>query len=394
MLDALAPYAAACDPRADYHAWRGALLLTSGQTEAAALALEKALMLDPELPGAQIDYAQALAQLGQAQAARALVDDVVQRSDLPAALHAWLSRHWGGSGHPWQLGGQLQLDLGRESNLNSATSAESLDLLLAGQVITLPLDDSERPRPGTATRLRLQTWGHYRQGEREWRVVGGLAVRHAPQFGSSDLQQLEGGLEHLWLGEASQSSLALAAQHLTLDETPIYSETAVQWAIQRRFAEQPCQNRLALGHAQQRYPASPSLDGAYTHTRIDIECQHGQRALTRLGLAMGRDRPEAERPGGVKLRYDLQWRHLRELAGGRMELWWNGRHSSDADSYSPLLGETRAKNRRNDIGVSYWYPVGPYTRIGAELEITSQKSTISLYQMNNKTLYAGLRWYF
>ena len=43
----------------------GTLLLTLKRPQEAAIALEKALMLAPDLGGAQLDYAQALAELGE-----------------------------------------------------------------------------------------------------------------------------------------------------------------------------------------------------------------------------------------------------------------------------------------------------------------------------------------
>ena len=52
-LEQLAQWAEACDENAFFHAHRGAVLLAQGQTEAAAVALEKALLLNPDLPGAK-----------------------------------------------------------------------------------------------------------------------------------------------------------------------------------------------------------------------------------------------------------------------------------------------------------------------------------------------------
>ena len=58
------PIADPCDEQAICQAQKGAQLLAQGRVEEAAVALEKALLLDPNLPGAQLDYAQALALIG------------------------------------------------------------------------------------------------------------------------------------------------------------------------------------------------------------------------------------------------------------------------------------------------------------------------------------------
>ena len=55
-LERLAQLAEACDASAFFHAHWGAVFLAQGQSEAAAVALEKALLLNPDLPGAQLDY--------------------------------------------------------------------------------------------------------------------------------------------------------------------------------------------------------------------------------------------------------------------------------------------------------------------------------------------------
>ena len=66
-------------------------MLAQGRVEEAAIALEKALLLDPNLPGAQLDYAQALAQIGLKGSARAILADVLKRPDIQPALKSKLA---------------------------------------------------------------------------------------------------------------------------------------------------------------------------------------------------------------------------------------------------------------------------------------------------------------
>jgi predicted Zn-dependent protease len=67
-----------CDEQAICQAQKGAQLLAQGRVEEAAIGLEKALLLDPNLPGAQLDYAQALAQIGLKGSASAMLADVLK----------------------------------------------------------------------------------------------------------------------------------------------------------------------------------------------------------------------------------------------------------------------------------------------------------------------------
>jgi predicted Zn-dependent protease len=131
-LERLAQWAEACDENAFFHAHWGAVLLAQGQTEAAAVALEKALLLNPDLPGAQLDYAQALAQIGLKGSARAMLKEVLQRPDIQPTLKAQLlpaqTASAGASALDWQWSSLLQSSYGHESNLNSATYTDTLTL--------------------------------------------------------------------------------------------------------------------------------------------------------------------------------------------------------------------------------------------------------------------------
>jgi predicted Zn-dependent protease len=80
-----------CDEKATCQAQKGAQLLAQGRVEEAAVALEKALLLDPNLPGVQLDYAQALALIGLKGSARAMLADVLQRPDIQPNLKSKLT---------------------------------------------------------------------------------------------------------------------------------------------------------------------------------------------------------------------------------------------------------------------------------------------------------------
>src|SRR3972149_4452029 len=87
--------ASECGRHAGYLAYRGAVLNALGRHEQAALLLEQALLFDPARAGAQIDYAEALAALGDAASAAALLRDVAARPDVPAPLRPQLALRLG-----------------------------------------------------------------------------------------------------------------------------------------------------------------------------------------------------------------------------------------------------------------------------------------------------------
>ena len=134
-----------CDEQAICQAQKGAQLLAQGRVEEAAVALEKALLLDPNLPGAQLDYAQALALIGLKGSARAMLADVLQRPDIQPKLKSKLTgaqnppsdANQPGLPSEWQWSKLAQAALGHETNLNSATFTDSLTLMLSNGPVTI-----------------------------------------------------------------------------------------------------------------------------------------------------------------------------------------------------------------------------------------------------------------
>ena len=162
-LEQLAAWADACDENAFFHAYLGAQLLASGQTEAAAVVLEKALLINPDLPGAQLDFAQALAQIGLNGSARAILSDVLQRPDIQPGLKNQLSKAQPLLAQPsWQWQALAQTAYGHESNLNSATYTDSLTLYLSNGPVTLGLSDNTKPVSGDAFKTSVALQGTFR----------------------------------------------------------------------------------------------------------------------------------------------------------------------------------------------------------------------------------------
>ncbi|NBU79916.1 MAG: tetratricopeptide repeat protein, partial [Sphingomonadaceae bacterium] len=165
-----------CDEQAICQAQRGAQLLAQGRVEEAAVALEKALLLDPNLPGAQLDYAQALAQIGLKGSARAMLADVLQRKDIQPTLKSKLSSAQTNPAGPeqatlqnlnpsqWQWSTLAQAAMGHETNLNSATFTDSLTLMLSNGPVTIGLSDTAKPVAGPASKTLLAVQGTSRAG--------------------------------------------------------------------------------------------------------------------------------------------------------------------------------------------------------------------------------------
>ena len=181
-----------CLKSATFHAWRGATLLALGKPDEAVEPLERALLQDPDLPGAQLDLAQALAAQGDSASAVAFLRSLRQRADLPIAIGTAIDRQLGGLLVPdllqkgialatdWQSRWQFSALGGADSNLNNAPAASEITLTFPQGNVTLPLAPSSQPRQGAAV-LGVAQW----QGlKAHWRVIVGAAggTAGAPDF--------------------------------------------------------------------------------------------------------------------------------------------------------------------------------------------------------------------
>ena len=420
----LSSYAEACDMRADFHAHRGALLLTAGWPQDAATALEKALLLNPELPGAQLDFAQALAQQGQRAEARELVRQVAERADIQPDLKQWLrdglapsalaastagaaraNALSAGADAGWTWSGLMQSSLGRETNLASATHTTSLTLYLTSGPVEVPLADSERPVAGAAFKMLVAAQGVRPLGDGELRLNVALQGRRAEGAVVADNQLAEGTAAYaLPMGPGVMQG-SVGAHAFSQRGVYSYKDQAYSLKYEPFWQLASCKTSAAMGRTEQRYLSSPSLDGNYQHLRLEAACRPADAARadspaeTIVGLATGQDTPlNANRPGGIKHRMEVYARHERGLTlpmtdtQGTLTAWYRYSVSRDEQVFSGLLSSDPTQTRRQDAGLGYWQPVRSGWSVGLDVESTSQKSTNALLNIRNLAFYGGLRW--
>lgn len=401
QLFALRALETACDADPGFHAHRGLLLMQAGWLQEAATALEKSLLLAPDQPGVQLDYAQALAQLGQRASARQLVATVAARPDIEPNLRQWLETGLLPEAARWQWSTLVQTSLGYDSNLTSATYTDTLTLFLPGGPVQVSLADSERPRSGYGLKTRLATQGMHPVGPGVLRLGLSMQARHAQNIQRNHLSE---ALAHYdWPLGPVTASVQLSTHRFR--EVGQYSFADTSWRVQATPTKDlhGCKAIPNTGQVRQRFTGSTQLAGQYTHTGLELQCQNSPRAQTTLSLHAGTDQPqEANRPGGAKRRQEITLKHehllpLHTLGGrnsvqGLLKTWVRQNHSQDQALFSPLLGEVNTQTRRRDLGASYWWPLAPQWHMGLDLESTSQKSTNGLLNIKNHSLHLGLRW--
>lgn len=392
QINQLKALATACEHNAGYHAYRGMLLLMLGQQAQALEALEKALLLDPELPGAQLDYAQTLALAGQKMAARDLLHGVLQRPDFPVDLRTQLTQADITPGTPWRGHALLQVSRGHETNLANATSTREITLVLPNGPVTIALADTERPQSGVATKYHAQGQVALPLAGGHLQLHGSYLGRQAGSAASADLTQLETGAA--WAMSAGPGALVgnVVVQQVSVSRQTLYRDTTLslkyettpQWGI--------CYWSPELGTSRQSYYNLPVLDGRYDYARLGLDCLGGLHQ-SRLALTAGVDKPQdAARPGGARRRQELQLRHDHLWSETQLSFWARWSRTQDATPFSALLGNLKAQTRISSIGLGLWHPVNQRWSMGIDLESTTQQSNNSLNNIQNRSLYAGLRW--
>jgi hypothetical protein len=430
-----------CDEQATCQAQKGSLLLAQGRVEEAAVALEKALLLDPNLPGAQLDYAQALALIGLKGSARAMLADVLQRPDIQPNLKSKLVGAQNAPNEatqpslqpPWQWSKFVQVALGQESNLNSAAYSDSLTLMLSNGPVTIGLADSAKPISGPAAKTMLAIQGSTRAGS-GLLALGELSLSASlsnktplqtdaltgikPERNQTAEAVAKYSLPMIAGAASGQWQFSAGATQFWLSGTSAYSDTGfnIKFNWDRTFEPgikgllgldgQACKLAPSLGQTRQSFPLSGSLDGVYAFARMELLCK-GQTQESQVVLGSGSDKAQnASRPGGDKKRQDLlirherllpltislPWRESQLVQSGQLSLWMRRASSNDAQIYSELLGELKTSTHRTDWGVGFWVPLNKAWSAGLNLEATSQRSNNTLFQLRNSGVYAGIRW--
>ena len=437
------PIADPCDEQAICQAQKGAQLLAQGRIEEAAVALEKALLLDPNLPGAQLDYAQALALIGLKGSARAMLADVLQRPDIQPTLKSKLEGAQNFQSpqiatslatpanmqNQWQWSTVAQTALGHETNLNSATFTDSLTLMLSNGPVTIGLSDAAKPIAGPATKTLLAVQGTTRAGSGplalgEISLSAYISNKKALQADGltgikPERNQTAEALAKYSLpmiaGAASgQWQLAVGGTQFWLVGQSAYTDSGfnLKFNWDRNFEPgikgvlniegQSCKLAPSLGQTHQIFPLSSSLNGTYSFARMELLCKASSNE-SQVVLGKGSDKAQEQtRPGGDKKRLDLLLRHERltsipwspfkQIQAGQLSAWVRFAKSSDAQIYSELLGDLKTTTNRADWGVGFWVPLDKSWSAGLNIEATSQRSNNTLFNLKNSGIYAGIRW--
>ena len=378
----------ACEGFAVFLAYRGALVNALGRHGEAATLLERALMLAPEMASARIDYANALASLGERDAAESVLRDLRARPDLPGGLGGELDERIGQlSPSHWRTRLGVELRGGHETNLNSAPANRDYELTLPEGSEVFQLAEGQSARPGPAIQWLIEA-----EAVDDAFMGGQLALRGSfnqrESFNVADYRQMDlsGRFNHPVASGSWNTGMGLA--HFEYAGRSVLNEMRMQTGFIRDG------EGMSWGGGVEwvgRYsPANPSYDGQYQGLSFETVWQ-GQ-ASSWLNVKSGFDRPVRQRAGGKQERREVKWGHRRGFYDGLLSANIDWSEERDREGYSPLLesGAPRVV-RKQQFGLRLQWPVDPQCLLVAEVQNIWQRANLPLFEFQNTMVYLGVQ---
>jgi hypothetical protein len=396
-----------CMRDAPFLAALGALWLEEGEPDQALVWLERALLLEPELPGAQVDHALALAALGEPAAAIALAQAWQIRTDIPPAVRGRLLKvtaaakgaDVSAAAHVrWHRQREVNALIGYENNLDSSPRLSELTLTAPEGNYTYPV--ITQPRRGAAALLD-GSWQlvHVPQPGEVWRTGLVLGARSSPAEPRTNWYQAQ------WAGSASkqwplwrgQVEVALAQVGGPLNEP----YRVLHFGISADRQGWGCKWRIGADTEYRSQSVTTSANARIFSLSGSTQClvPAAPSFTWSAALQLGIDQAVSpDRPGGDQQLWQLRLR-LNGTLGQDIKLNAGLRLAQVVDQvgYTSLL-ENGARRRvlLPQLSVELARPLRldwlPGAESVAQFNANRAQSNLPLFSHSGASLYAGVRW--
>ena len=350
-------------------------------TEAADL-LERALLLNPDIPSGLIEYQKALAGT---QGGRKVKEATL---DLASLLEA-----------DWTVNKQAYVKVGASDNLNRALTSSVIPITLAGQTINVSLADDERPKSGEALELGLALGAYSRLSSTvELTASAEILQRKATQTGYTNYQW--GKLAASW-GETlpGNHSIVWGATADILNykqQRPYY---VLQGMMRYGFSpKQQCTPQMGIDIKHQGQQKNKALEGRYLGAVVALNCHKKNQAYT-VQVSLGQNWANNERLGGdqkkARLQISHQWAAGELIQGDELRTTASYFRQQDQGGYSLSLNNGRKRSiKRIDVSVEYAWPLRTFGKNWqgfVSVDWIRQESNIVLFETNAQEVWFGLR---
>ncbi len=224
------------------HFLTGYVAIETGDTDTAIKEFRASLAIDPKQTRVRLELARALMMKGKDGGAAYHYRLAAQDSALSSEIRATIQGQRGilRDRRPWHV--STEFGFAPDTNINSGTSAESVDLVIGTQTIPLTLDEEARARSGVGQTASLSAGYRFRIGDRGAFLIDGDAqgvnykgtanddytvqLAAGPEFRPTEATSIsvQGlGLQRWYGGEraATQFGARLAVQHTIGDDSRV-----------------------------------------------------------------------------------------------------------------------------------------------------------------------------
>lgn len=379
------------DPEFDY--LLGIAALDSDHRERAIFALERVLAVQPNNALARAEIARAYLAVGEKDTARRELETVT-REPIPAAARATIDRYLSAitAAETTRVQGYIELGLGTDSNVNSATSSSQVALPAFGGLIAT-LNPAATSKEDSFTSV-LGGINFTRKMNERWSLLASLAGngkfnREQDQF---DTVTLDGNLGARWA--AARNALTLAAQMQSFEvDNSRYRDSRGLIAQWQHDMDERRQLTGYLQYAQLRYPAQEIRDA----NRAIAGAAYAQAFSGRLSPVLffsaygGREKELADgvphlghEPAGIRIGGQFKPAEGWAVFGG---VNYEERRYGGPE---PIFLVTR-KDKQTDLrlGASYLMRVG--TTLIFQAADTDNRSNIDLYRFRRTMTTVSVR---
>lgn len=380
-----------CHRQTPYLYRLGRLLNQAGRYAEAVDRLEAALLYDPSHLPSQLEYAVALAGVGDTASATALLTELAGNPDLTATQQQQVTAMQQLPAQPASSRLVAGLAAGYDDNLLGSNGHSQLELTVPGARLLVQTDPSQLPHAGAFVRADLRYDGELATStSQRWRYSLVASQRQSPGYSLANLGQWGVLLENSDRGQQGLYSLIVHQQQRRSDNLALQqTQLSVGADFGGQVAGLACSQRLGLDLQQLRNPGSPAINGNYRGIMGQTHCPDWG---VQLQWRLGKDLPQnADRPGGEQSLQSARLIKTTPMQMGQLALELELAHQTDHDGYSPLLeNNTPRKVRRQAFRLEYRWQAGrvsPYV----SFEWLAQQANLPLFELQNQVLALGVR---
>jgi hypothetical protein len=449
VIKSMQSFESICLKSAAFYAQLGQWQLLAHEPKDALEALERSLLIDPEQPAVQMDFALALAESGDPVSAKALVDQILLRPDLPVALRSTLEQLKATQNDPlrqqvrganrdyalideekhlvqltgsaslkkmgelldsqWETQRSVQLLVGHDSNLNSASFVNSINLTLPNGTVPLALDSSSLPQSGPTTIGAAQILAQRSIGSQALVLSASWMGRMTPTHSTLGFNNEEFSIQ-LKPEQDLGLNHRLTVNHFELGGSNFYNgltyliwrESALPQNLRLTWVgDLTCRTRLGGEMERRTYAQDSTQNGLFGGLVIGGTCRNSQDQIN-LGWLGGMDWASNEgRAGGNQRRQELKGSWVHAMPNSKLSLEWTQQWLSDEQIYSDLLGGINRNTLRRSTRLSYQYKITHILgmMVGYPIWVSywenqRYSSSVELFNLRGETLQTGLKWEF